>query len=237
MADFPLSPSQPKQPRLSRRMVGLSAELLLIFGVFPAYVAFARPLGLPRAPWPLLLLIAAIGAVFWLVRRSGMTRRQFWAPDDRTAERRHLRTLLIRFAIGAVLLTAFVALFLPDKLLLLPRTRPERWLGLLFFYPVFSVYPQELLFRAFFLRRYQPLLTRPALLVLANAIAFGWAHVFFPTPLVGVTLTFFGGLLFADTYRKTGSLRLAVLEHALYGNLVFTIGLGEFFFGGGGGRR
>lgn len=237
MADLPLFPLQPvQQPHLSRRMFLISLELLLIFGIFPAYIAFARPLGLPRAPWPLLLLIAAVVAVIWLVRRSGMTRRQFWSTDDPATERRHLRVLLIRFALGAVLLTAAVALLAPDKLFLLPRTRPERWLGLLFFYPVFSVYPQELLFRAFFLRRYQPLLTRPALLVLANAVAFGWAHVFFPTPVVAVTLTFFGGLLFADTYRKTGSLRLAVLEHALYGNLVFTIGLGEYFFGGGGRR-
>jgi uncharacterized protein len=142
----------------------------------------------------------------------------------------------LRFAVAALLLTALIAIFTPDKLFLLPRSRPERWIGLLVFYPLFSVYPQELLFRAFFLKRYEALLRSRWGLILANALAFGWAHVFFPTPVVGVTLTFLGGLLFADTYLRTQSLRLAVLEHALYGNLIFTIGLGEYFFGGGGRR-
>ena len=41
-----------------------------------------------------------------------------------------------------------------------------------------------------------------------------------------------GGVLFARTYLTSGSLAMAALEHALYGNFIFTIGLGEFFFHG-----
>lgn len=215
----------------------LSLELVLIFVLFPAYVAFARPLGLPRLPWPPLLLLAAVFAVIWLIRQSGLPARQawrrFWFADDAARERQHLRPLLLRFVIVAILLTALVAVLVPDKLFVLPRNRPGLWAGLLVFYPLFSVYPQELLFRMFFLKRYESLLRSRRGLILANALAFGWAHVFFPMPVVGVTLTFFGGLLFADTYLRTGSLRMVVLEHALYGNLIFTIGLGEYFFGGG----
>ena len=87
-------------------MFFLSAELLLIFGVFPAYVAFARPLGLPRAPWPLLLFLAAVCTVISLVRRSDMSRRQFWSINDSAAERRQLHVLLIRFVFCAVFLSA-----------------------------------------------------------------------------------------------------------------------------------
>ncbi len=41
-----------------------------------------------------------------------------------------------------------------------------------------------------------------------------------------------GGWLFADTYRQSRSLWLVCLEHALYGDLIFTIGLGTFFYHG-----
>lgn len=62
----------------------------------------------------------------------------------------------------------------------------------------------------------------------ASALAFGWMHLVYGN-LVAIGLTLAGGWYFADTYAKTGSLRLATLEHALYGNLLFTIGLGGFF--------
>jgi hypothetical protein len=45
-------------------------------------------------------------------------------------------------------------------------------------------------------------------------------------------LTFFGGYLFAYTYAKTRSLLLVSIEHALYGCLLYTIGLGRFFYTG-----
>ncbi|HXB22539.1 MAG TPA: hypothetical protein VNV88_14225 [Candidatus Solibacter sp.] len=41
-----------------------------------------------------------------------------------------------------------------------------------------------------------------------------------------------GGLLFALTYQQSGSLLLACIEHAIFGNFIFTIGLGQFFYHG-----
>jgi hypothetical protein len=35
--------------------------------------------------------------------------------------------------------------------------------------------------------------------------------------------------LFGTTYRRSGSLLPASLEHAMFGNFLFTIGLGEYF--------
>ena len=40
------------------------------------------------------------------------------------------------------------------------------------------------------------------------------------------------GFLFACTYRKHDSVLLAAIEHGLYGAMVFTIGLGMFFYHG-----
>ena len=47
-----------------------------------------------------------------------------------------------------------------------------------------------------------------------------------------VVLTAIGGWFFATTYARTRSLWLASFEHALYGQLVFTVGLGQYFYGG-----
>ena len=45
-------------------------------------------------------------------------------------------------------------------------------------------------------------------------------------------LTLPAGALLALTYRRTGSLAASTLEHAAYGILAFTLGLGRFFFAG-----
>jgi membrane protease YdiL (CAAX protease family) len=64
--------------------------------------------------------------------------------------------------------------------------------------------------------------------LLISALIFAWMHLIFRNPLA-VILTLVGGWFFAQTYARTRSLRLVCLEHALYGNLIFTIGLGEYF--------
>jgi hypothetical protein len=62
-------------------------------------------------------------------------------------------------------------------------------------------------------------------------VFFGWAHVGYGHA-ASIILSTIGGLFFADTFRRSGSLRLACLEHALYGDLMFTIGLGHLFYAG-----
>jgi membrane protease YdiL (CAAX protease family) len=47
-----------------------------------------------------------------------------------------------------------------------------------------------------------------------------------------ILLTCAGGWLFGTTYRRTSSLLLVSVEHALYGCAIFTIGYGNYFFDG-----
>lgn len=212
-----------------------------------ALLFFVPPLllwqGWVRFPWAPVLFVACVAIVIWLKRGRGWAWAQFWRSDDVDAEKREFRRIFIRFVIIAPLLTLLVWVVFPDKLFNLMFSQPRLWLVILFFYPIFSVYPQELLFRAFFFERYCDLgdnniwghygqKAKQLLPIIVNAIAFGWAHVFFPSPLIAVGLCTLGGLLFANSYARTRSLRLAVFEHALYGDLIFTIGLGEFFFSG-----
>lgn len=104
--------------------------------------------------------------------------------------------------------------------------KPLKWLMLLFIYSFFSVYPQELIYRTFFFKRYGSLLKSDSLFIFINAILFSLAHFFFRSPLV-LLLTFLGGILFALTFKKTESTLLVSIEHAIYGCWLFTVGMGE----------
>jgi membrane protease YdiL (CAAX protease family) len=98
-------------------------------------------------------------------------------------------------------------------------------------YPVLSVYPQGVLYRAFFLHRYAAVFPARWALLLASAVAFGFLHIIFRNSLA-VGLTFLGGLLFATRYAETDSLLTSSVEHALYGCWLFTVGLGQYFYHG-----
>ena len=99
------------------------------------------------------------------------------------------------------------------------------------FYPFISAVPQEFIFCSFFFIRYKSLFRNEKNLVLTSAIIFCFAHIF-SINWVAPFLSLFGGLMFANTYKKTKSLILVSLEHALYGNSLFALGLGWFFWGG-----
>ncbi len=138
--------------------------------------------------------------------------------------------MALRFAVcGAALTVATWAIF-PHLFLSLPRHHPIFWLAIMVLYPVLSVWPQEVIYRRFLFHRYALVFGETGV-VLASALAFGFAHVIFLNP-IAVTLTTAGGVMFAWNYARERSLYLACLEHALYGCLIFTIGLGQFFYTG-----
>lgn len=201
------------------------AEFLLIFVLPPALYAYGI---VPRVK-----LIPAIGvlAVLSLV----LLRRDKSFPQSQLWNAQHLRQRLIRvglvFVVAGTVMILCVAWLLPDRLWALPRYRPLLWALVMVLYPLLSVYPQELIYRAFFFRRYAPLFGNGWAMVLISAAAFSYAHLIFGN-LIALGLTFLGGLLFAWRYWQTRSLLVTSLEHALYGQLIFTVGLGEFFYHG-----
>jgi len=68
-------------------------------------------------------------------------------------------------------------------------------------------------------------------MILLNGILFGVAHMLFNN-WVAVIGTGLIGCVLAYRYAATGSLWAVVIEHTLWGWLVFTVGLGGFFFTG-----
>jgi len=200
----------------------LTLEFLVLFVLFPLLIYFRL---LPNYPIPYLL--AAALASFLILRVDPSFSLSILSTWGNV--RPFLAGLLLRDALCLLGLAVAVCLFAPDLLFSLFRRSPYLWLLIFFLYPLLSVYPQELLYRAFFFHRYQPLFGYGWGMLLASALAFGFAHIVLRNWLA-VGLCVIGGLLFSLTYFFSGSLLLACLDHAIFGNFLFTIGLGEFFY-------
>lgn len=130
--------------------------------------------------------------------------------------------------LGIIVIFTILYMYILDRnnLFIVIETKPLLWIVILFIYSIFSVYPQELIYRTFFFQRYQKLFKNEMLFILVNAALFSLAHLFFKNTLVMI-LTFIGGILFALTFKKTKSTLLVSIEHAIYGCWLFTVGMGE----------
>jgi membrane protease YdiL (CAAX protease family) len=202
----------------------LAIEFLLLFVGLPLAYRFS-PVVIPALP----LLWAVAGYSGWqLLRNPSFNRTRLWNRSQLTS---HLGAMLVIFAVVALVLWLGVRHFAPTLEWSLMRQHPGLWALVMVGYPVLSVYPQELLYRAFFFERYARLFPGKWAIIMASAVAFAFLHIIFRNPLA-VALTFGGGLLFAARYSETGSLVTCSFEHTLYGCWLFTVGLGPFFYHG-----
>ncbi len=206
------------------RIALLLLEFLAIFVVVPVLLYYRV---LPNRPIP-LLLVAAFGAYLALRHQPGFSLAQTMSI---ASARGYVGPMLIRDAICVLALGIAVRLLAPELLFSLIKRSPGLWLLIMVLYPVVSVFPQELLYRAFFFQRYAPLWGRGWTMILASALVFGFAHILFGN-WISVGLCIIGGLLFAWTYQQSNSLLLTCLEHAIFGNFIFTIGIGQYFYHG-----
>jgi membrane protease YdiL (CAAX protease family) len=202
----------------------LIAELALLFVGLPLLF---RLLPVRLSPLPALWL-ATLYCLYVLRRTSGAQALSLWNAAPLAGS---LGSVLAVFGVAAVVITAGVWKLRPQTLFGFVRNAPLFWALVMVLYPVLSVYPQGIIYRAFFFERYCPLFSSPAALILASAAAFAFSHIIFRSPW-SVALTFAAGLLFAWRYQATGSLLVSCLEHALYGCFIFTVGLGGLFYHG-----
>jgi hypothetical protein len=202
----------------------LAAEFLLLYVALPLGYRFS-PVRLPALP---VLWLAAAYAWWQLLADRNFDRRRLWNPGQLPI---HLPSILTAFAVSALLIWLGVRLFAPHLLWNFVRANPAFWALVMVAYPVLSVYPQGVLYRAFFFQRYAVLFPGKWPMILASAAAFAFLHIVFRNQLA-VVLTLLGGILFAWRYQQTGSLAASSFEHALYGCWLFTIGLGAYFYHG-----
>ena len=93
-------------------------------------------------------------------------------------------------------------------------------------YTLFSVIPQEYIYRHFYQFRYQHLFKTNRSYQFINALVFSLGHLMFNNTLVMI-ITFIGGYLFISTYQKTKSIFWVSVEHLIYGGWLFTVGMGK----------
>lgn len=201
----------------------LYLELLGVFGLVPLIYSLGL-IPLPKIP---VLLAAFTGCLFYLYKTPGYNRSELIDGLDRNSG--ELRWILIRSCGVAVVSVVAVLIIDPELLFGFPRARPRLWLLVMVLYPLLSAYPQEVIYRAFFFQRYKPILSSPVVMVWVSTLAFSFLHIVFHNWLA-VFLTIPAGYVFTRTYLRTKSLLMAALEHALYGCIIFTSGLGRFFY-------
>jgi membrane protease YdiL (CAAX protease family) len=135
---------------------------------------------------------------------------------------------LIVLLIG-IILTLAVWIFEPENLFNLPRGNWKVWVGMFFFYPIFSAYAQEIIYRLFLFRRYRTIFRTKYALILASAITFSYAHIVYFSVL-SLVLTFLAGVYLAVVYQKTKSVLFVSILHGALGFFIFTVGLGQHFW-------
>jgi membrane protease YdiL (CAAX protease family) len=204
--------------------IELVIEFLLLFVALPLGYRFS-PVRIPALP---LLWVVAGYAAWQLLRDPDFNRTQLWNAGELPAR---LASILVIFVVVALALWLAVRRFAPQLQWSFVRQHPAFWAVVMIAYPALSVYPQGLLYRAFFFERYASIFPGKWPMIVASAAAFAFLHIIFRNSLA-VALTFCGGLLFAARYAGTGSLATSSFEHALYGCWLFTVGLGQFFYHG-----
>lgn len=198
---------------------GLFLEWLILFVAIPVVLWFdvlpVRPLWL--LPIPLLYCLA-------VYKYKGMV-------EPEPAPREAYRNMLLRIGGAALCIALWVYAAFPERFLEIPRQYPTLWVLILLLYPLISALPQEFIYRHFYFQRYDGLFQSHNRLVWSSALTFSWLHVFYHN-WIALALTALAGMVFAQSYQRTRSLKLVWLEHTLYGQLIFTLGLGRFFFHG-----
>ncbi len=212
-----------KQILLSRNYKLL--ELLIIGLLIPTLVLVYRLAGNIIL---ILWLITIYGSTVYIKYHNRTKLRDIL--NFQAFTKKNINIILIRWLLLTIVIYLITFYFYNDKLFTIQKQNPYFLLLIFFVYPILSALPQEFIFTTFFFSRYEDIIPEK-LQILTSAIIFTYAHVLFIN-FIAPFLSLFGGLIFANTYKKTNSLALVAFEHSLYGNSLFFMGLGYYFWGG-----
>ena len=194
------------------------AEFFVLFILMPVSFSLDYPIFIKMA-------MGLIGFVYVIYVLLKVEKRKFQIAAN--LDWKHFWTFTFLKFVGIATIT-LVYMWFVDKnnMFDVVVNKPKMWVIIMFVYSLLSVYPQELIYRTFFFKRYQTLFSNDKLFIFFNAIVFSLGHIFFKNTLV-IVLTFLGGIFFAFTYNKTKSTVMVSIEHAIYGCWLFTVGMGS----------
>lgn len=205
-------------------MSWLVAELLVVFVLCPAVLAI-----IPKRLSPIPILILTAVAMLAVLFRDPT----FDASCLTRLPRHHqdLLRIVAPMPLLGSLMVGLLYLLVPDEVFRFVRRKPRLWAVVMLVYPITSVVPQTIIFRVFFIHRYAPLFGNGWGMIVAAGLMFGFGHIIFRHH-VPVLLTAIGGFIFAADYLATGSAPLSAIQHAIYGDLAFTIGYSYYLYHG-----
>ena len=126
--------------------------------------------------------------------------------------------------------SGFVYTIILDSNLLfnLPKNYFFIWVLVMLIYPILSVIPQEIIFRVLFFERYSCLFKNQFFYLILNSMIFAYIHLVFQN-FHAFFITLITSPIFAYAYLNK-SFKTCFLTHTVGGQLVFTYGLGEYFY-------
>lgn len=210
------------QPPHAVNRARLWAEFGALFIAIPLLIALFMPLNLMFAA---LFGFTVVGlALLWMT--GGYEWRALVSHWSRVP---WLKVVLFGAVVGATG-WAIMQMTAPEYIRLLTVERFRFLILLWLLYPLLSALPQELIFRVLFFHRYSVLFPDQRIGLLVNAALFSFAHLMYWSATV-LVLTFIGGLVFALSYVRYG-FPTAWILHGVAGNVLFTVGMGYYFWTG-----
>ncbi|KGJ01992.1 CPBP family intramembrane glutamic endopeptidase [Paracoccus sphaerophysae] len=198
------------------------AEFVALFVGAPLAMALFLPRG-GLFPALALFTLGGVALIWWTGEFDWRELRRGWSRID------WLRMAAFGLFVGA---TGYLVMAASQPGFV-PNTSPQRlrFLAMLWLlYPILSALPQELIFRALYFHRYAALMGDARTARLVNAAIFSLAHLMYWSVVVAV-MTFVGGWIFAKLYQDKG-FPAAWVAHAIAGNMLFTVGMGHYFWSG-----
>lgn len=141
------------------------------------------------------------------------------------------RIILIFTAITALFSILIVQALIPQQFLSMPTYRPGLWLMIMLLYPILSAFPQEIIFRSLFFERYGALFPNANVAIVMNGVVFALGHLFFFN-WVTILMTGIGGAIMGWAYLRNRTIGLPLVLHGVAGQIIFTVGLGIYFYHG-----
>ena len=200
-------------------------ELILLSSIIPYIVLVLKLFNLII---PILLLVCVYCIIIYCIENKNFS-SEFKKIFNININ--ILIRIIIRWIFASLILLIITFYFFNEKFFIIQNNKPEILWKIMILYPIFSALPQEFIFCKFFFYRYKSIFKSDNNLVISSALFFSITHILFLN-FIAPILSFIGGLLFANTYNKHRSLLLVSIEHGLYGNTLFFIGLGWYFWGG-----
>ncbi len=196
----------------------LKFELFFIYLFLPTFIFF-----FPSKTLIFALLYLVFIFTFLMLR------------NDRSFESKSLtkkinwRVSFIYFFVFLFFGYLYVLFYDPTLLFSFPKNNFLLWIIVMIIYPFFSVIPQEIIYRVYFYHRYKKLFSGSLLLLtLLNLFSFSFAHIVFNNPHA-ILITAIASPIFSYLYINE-SFFTCVLVHSLGGQIIFTLGLGKYFY-------